>query len=105
MWERAPSARAGEWLFRGVSPGSCGLASVTLVRVRQWAPGQCSVHVEVFQRCSSPFWKLHGSQRSSRRFPFSTLESCSSLYKVIKFSTKKVPRTKSLKTRMFHTLL
>ncbi|XP_055360533.1 uncharacterized protein si:dkey-21e13.3 [Betta splendens] len=105
VWERAASVRAGEWLFHGVSPHACGFASVTVVRVWQWAPGQCSVHIQVFQRCSPVFWRLHGGGRSPRWFPFSTLESCSNLYKVIKFSTKKVPRTKSLKTRMFHTLL
>ncbi|XP_039645129.1 rap1 GTPase-GDP dissociation stimulator 1 [Perca fluviatilis] len=106
VWERVASVRPGESVFHGVSPHTCGLdSSVTLVCVSQWAPGQYAVNIEVFQRCSSSFWNLHGNKRNTRWFPFSSLGSCSHLYKVIKFSTRKVPRTKSLKTRVFHTFL
>lgn len=106
IWERGAPVRPGESTFYGVSPHTCGFASsVTLLRVSQWAPGQYAVNIEVFQRCSSSFWSLHGSKRTTGWFLFSSLGSCSNLYKVIKFSTKKVPRTKSLKTRMFHILL
>ncbi|XP_078135400.1 rap1 GTPase-GDP dissociation stimulator 1-A [Sander vitreus] len=106
VWERGASVRPGESVFHGVYPHTCGLASsVTLVCVSQWAPGQYAVNIEVFQRCSSSFWSLHGNKRNTRWFPFSSLGSCSNLYKVIKFSTRNVPRTKSLKTRVFHTFL
>ncbi|XP_029312888.1 LOW QUALITY PROTEIN: rap1 GTPase-GDP dissociation stimulator 1-like [Cottoperca gobio] len=106
VWERGASVRPGESVFHGVSPHTCGFASsVTLVCVSQWAPGQYAVNIEVFQRCSSSFWSLHGNKRTARWFPFSRLGNCSNLYKVIKFSTRSVPRTKSLKTRVFHTFL
>uniref|UniRef100_UPI0037E83F3E rap1 GTPase-GDP dissociation stimulator 1-A n=1 Tax=Semicossyphus pulcher TaxID=241346 RepID=UPI0037E83F3E len=106
VWERGASVRPGESVFHGVSPHTCGFASsVILVCVSQWAPGQYAVKIEVFQRCSSSFWSLHGNRQGAGWFRFSTLGSCSNLYKVIKFSTKNVPRTKSLRTRVFHSLL
>ncbi|KAL6094600.1 uncharacterized protein ACO6RY_15975 [Pungitius sinensis] len=107
VWERAAaSVRPGEWVFHGVSPHTCGLASsVTLVRVSQWAPGQCAVDVEVFQRRSSSFWGLGGDKRPARWSPFLGLGSCSSLYKVLRFSKGSTPGSRSLKTRMFHTFL
>ncbi len=106
VWERGASVRPGESVFHGVSPHTCGFASsVTLVCVSQWAPGHYAVNIEVFQRCSSSFWSLHGNKRTARWFPFSSLGSCSNLYRVIKFSTRNVPRTRSLRTRVFHTFL
>lgn len=106
VWERGASVRPGQCVFHGVSPHTCGLASsVIMVCVSQWAPGQYAVNIEVFQRCSSSFWSLHGNKRTPRRFPFSSLGSCSNLCKVVKFSMGNVPRTKSLKIRMFHTFL
>ncbi|XP_034716942.1 rap1 GTPase-GDP dissociation stimulator 1 [Etheostoma cragini] len=106
VWERCASVRPGELVFHGVSPHTCGVASsVTLVCVSQKAPGQYAVNIEVFQRCSSSFWSFHRNKRNTRWFPFSSLGSCSNLYKVIKFSTRNVPQTKSLKTRVFHTFL
>lgn len=106
VWERGVSVRPGESVFHGVSPHTCGFASsVTLVCVSQWAPGQYAVNIEVFQRCSSSFWSLHGNKRTARWFPFFSLGNCSNLYKVIRFSTRNVPRTKSLRTRVFHTFL
>ncbi|XP_067432379.1 rap1 GTPase-GDP dissociation stimulator 1 [Thunnus thynnus] len=106
VWERGASVRPGESVFHGVPPHSCGFASsVTLVRVSNWAPGQYAVNIEVFQRCSSSFWNLHGNRQTARWFPFSSLGSCSNFYKVIKLSTRNVPQTKSLKTRVFHTFL
>ncbi|XP_073346482.1 rap1 GTPase-GDP dissociation stimulator 1-A [Pagrus major] len=106
VWERGASVRPGESVFHGVSPHTCGFASsVTLVCVSQWAPGQYAVNIEVFQRCSSSFWNLHGNKRTARWFPFSGFGSCSNLFKVIRFSTRNVPRTKSLRTRVFHTFL
>ncbi|XP_026171497.1 rap1 GTPase-GDP dissociation stimulator 1 isoform X1 [Mastacembelus armatus] len=106
VWERGVSVKPGESVFHGISPHTCGFASsVILVRVSQWAPGQYSVNIEVFQRCSSSFWNLHGNKQTTHWFPFPSLGSCSNLYKVIKFSTRTVPRTKSLKTRVFHTFL
>lgn len=106
VWERGASVRPGESVFHGISPHTCGFASsVTLVRVSQWAPGQYAVNIEVFQRCSSSFWNLHGNKRTARWFPLSGLWSGSNLYKLIKFSTRNVPRRKSLKTRVFHTFL
>ncbi|KAA8581344.1 rap1 GTPase-GDP dissociation stimulator 1 [Etheostoma spectabile] len=106
VWERCASVRPGELVFHGVSPHTCGVASsVTLVCVSQWAPGQYAVNIEVIQRCSSSFWSLHRNKRNTRWFPFSSLGSCSNLYKVIKFSRRNVPQTKSLKTRVFHTFL
>ncbi|KAM7370520.1 hypothetical protein PAMP_010057 [Pampus punctatissimus] len=104
IWERGASVRPEECVFHGVSPHTCGFtSSVTLVRVSQWAPGQYAVNIEVFQRCSSSFWNLHGNKQTARWFPFSSLGSCSNFYKVI--SMKNLPRVKSLKTRMFHTFL
>ncbi|XP_030611447.1 uncharacterized protein LOC115798661 [Archocentrus centrarchus] len=106
VWERGASVRPGESVFHGVSPHTCGFASsVTLVRVSQWGPGQYAVSIEVFQRCSSSFWNLHGNKQTAHWSPFSSLGSCSNLYKLIKFSTRNIPRTKSLKTRVFHTFL
>lgn len=106
VWERGAPVRPGESVFHGVSPLTCGFASsVIMVCVSQWAPGQYAVNIEVFQRCSSSFWTLHGDKRTARWFPFSRLGSCSNLSKVINFSTRNLPRTKSLKTRMFHTFL
>uniref|UniRef100_A0A3B4ULF4 Si:dkey-21e13.3 n=1 Tax=Seriola dumerili TaxID=41447 RepID=A0A3B4ULF4_SERDU len=106
VWERGASVRPGESVFHGVSPHTCGFASsVTLVRVSQWAPGQYAVNIEVFQRCSSSFWNLHGNKRTARWFPISSLWNSSNLYKLMKFSTRNVPRTKSLRTRVFHTFL
>ncbi|KAG8008731.1 Rap1 GTPase-GDP dissociation stimulator 1 [Nibea albiflora] len=105
VWERGTSVRPGESVFHGVSPHTCGFASsVTLVCVSQSAPGQYAVNIEVFQRCSSSFWNLHGNKQTARWSPFSSLGN-SNLYKVIKFSTRNIPRTKSLRTRMFHTFL
>ncbi|XP_070401542.1 uncharacterized protein si:dkey-21e13.3 isoform X2 [Nothobranchius furzeri] len=106
IWERGVSLRPGECVFHGVSPHTCGFASsVTLVRVSQWGPGQYAVSIEDFQRCSSSFWNSHGNKRAQHWFPFFSLGSCSNMLKVIKFSTRNVPRTKSLKTRVFHTFL
>lgn len=106
VWERGASVRPGQCVFHGVSPRTCGFASsVIMVCVSQWAPGQYAVNIEVFQRCSSSFWSLHGNKRTPRWFPFSSLGSCSNLFKVVKFSMRNVPRTKSLKIRMFHTFL
>lgn len=106
VWERGASVRPGESVFHGVSPHTCGFdSSVTLVRVSQWGPGQYAVSIEVFQRCSSSFWNLHGNKRTAHWSPFSSFGSCSNLYKLIKFSTRNIPRTKSLKTRVFHTFL
>ncbi|XP_069016301.1 rap1 GTPase-GDP dissociation stimulator 1-A isoform X2 [Embiotoca jacksoni] len=106
VWEKGASVRPGESVFHGVSPRTCGFASsVTLVRVSQWGPGQYAVNVEVFQRCSCSFWNLHGNKRAARWFPFSTLGTCSNLYKVIKFSKRSVPRRTSLKSRVFQTFL
>ncbi|XP_074519903.1 rap1 GTPase-GDP dissociation stimulator 1 [Halichoeres trimaculatus] len=106
VWERGASMRPGESVYHGVSPHTCGFASsVILVCVSQWAPGQYAVKIEVFQRCSSSFWSLHGNRQGASWFPFSSLGSCSNFYKVIKFSTKNIPRTKSLRTRVFHSLL
>ncbi|KAG7222264.1 hypothetical protein INR49_027268 [Caranx melampygus] len=76
VWERGASVRPGESVFHGISPHTCGFASsVTLVRVSQWAPGQYTVNIEVFQRCSSSFWNLHGNKRTARWFPLSGLWS------------------------------
>ncbi|KAL3051728.1 hypothetical protein OYC64_001875 [Pagothenia borchgrevinki] len=106
VWERGASVRPGETVFHGVSPHTCDFASsVTLVCVSQWAPGQYAVNIEVFQRCSSSFWSLHGNKRNARWFPFSRLGSFSNLLKMIKFSTRSVPGTKSLRNRVFHTFL
>ncbi|XP_058477380.1 uncharacterized protein si:dkey-21e13.3 [Solea solea] len=106
VWERGLSVRPGESVFHGVSPHACGFASsVTLVRACRWASGQYAVNIEVFQRCSSSFWLLHGNKRTSRWFPFSGARGCSNLLRLIKFPVRNVPRTKSLRTRMFHTLL
>ncbi|XP_012718196.2 rap1 GTPase-GDP dissociation stimulator 1 [Fundulus heteroclitus] len=106
IWERGVPLRLGECVFHGVSPHTCGFASsVTLVRVSQWGPGQCMVSIEDFQRCSSSFWNLHGNKRAAHWFPFFSLGNCSNMFKVIKFSTRNIPRTKSLKTRVFHTFL
>ncbi|XP_054898466.1 rap1 GTPase-GDP dissociation stimulator 1 isoform X2 [Poeciliopsis prolifica] len=106
IWERGVPVRPGECVFHGVSPHTCGFASsVTLVRVSQWGPGQYMVSIEDFQRCSSSFWNLHGNKRAVHWFPFFSLGSCSNMFKVIKFSTRNIPRTKSLKTRVFHTFL
>ncbi|XP_071394408.1 rap1 GTPase-GDP dissociation stimulator 1-B [Centroberyx affinis] len=106
VWERGVSVRPGETVFHGISPHTCGFgSSVTLVRVSQWAPGQYAVSIEVFQRCSSSFWNLHGNKRTVRCFPLAGLGGCSNLYKVVKHSARTVPRTQSLRTRVFHTLL
>ncbi|XP_005725972.1 uncharacterized protein LOC102211355 isoform X2 [Pundamilia nyererei] len=106
VWKRGASVRPGESVFHGVSPHTCGFdSSVTLVRVSQWGPGQYAVSIEVFQRCSSSFWNLHGNKRTAHWSPFSSFGSCSNLYKLLKFSTRNIPRTKSLKTRVFHTFL
>ncbi|XP_010787820.1 rap1 GTPase-GDP dissociation stimulator 1 [Notothenia coriiceps] len=106
VWERGASVRPGETVFHSVSPHTCDFASsVTLVCVSQWAPGQYAVNIEVFQRCSSSFWSLHGNKRNARCFPFSRLGSFSNLLKIIKFSTRSVPGTKSLRNRVFHTFL
>ncbi|XP_053270311.1 rap1 GTPase-GDP dissociation stimulator 1 [Pleuronectes platessa] len=106
VWERGASVRPDESVFHGVSPHTCGFASsVILVRVSRWAPGQHTVNIEVFQRCSSSFWSLHGNQRTAHWFPPSSWESFSNLYKMIKFPGRNVPWIKSLKTRMFQTFL
>ncbi|KAM9424792.1 rap1 GTPase-GDP dissociation stimulator 1-A [Pholidichthys leucotaenia] len=105
LWQRGASVRPGESVFHGVSPHTCFFSTVTLVRVSQWGPGQYAVSIEAFQRCSSSFWNLHGNKQTARWFPFFSLGSCSNLYKGIKFSTRNIPRTKSLRTRVFHTFL
>ncbi|XP_061564566.1 rap1 GTPase-GDP dissociation stimulator 1-A [Cololabis saira] len=106
VWERGATVRPGESLFHGVSPHTCGFASaVTLVRVSQWGPGQVVVSIEDFQRCSSSFWNLHGNKRASGWFPSLHLGSCANVFKVVRFSTRNIPRKKSLKTRVFHTFL
>ncbi|PWA21712.1 hypothetical protein CCH79_00003258, partial [Gambusia affinis] len=99
IWERGVPVRPGECVFHGVSPHTCGFASsVKLIRVLQWGPSQYMVSIEDFQRCSSSFWNLHGNKRAVHWFPFFNLGSCSNMFKVIKFSTRNIPRTKSLKT-------
>ncbi|KAM9715592.1 uncharacterized protein ACNS7B_021855 [Menidia menidia] len=106
IWERGAPMRPGESVFHGVSPHTCGFASsVTLVRVSQWGPGQYEVSIEDFQRCSSSFWNLHGNKRAARWSPFFSSGSFSNFFKGIKFSTRNVPSTRSLKTRVFHTFL
>ncbi|KAK5881505.1 hypothetical protein CesoFtcFv8_022291 [Champsocephalus esox] len=106
VWERGASVRPGETVFHGASPHTCDVASsVTLVCVSQWAPGQYAVNIDVFQRCSSSFWSLHGNKRNARWFPFFRLGSFSNLLRIIKFSTSSVPGTKSLRNRVFHTFL
>ncbi|XP_037547106.1 rap1 GTPase-GDP dissociation stimulator 1 [Nematolebias whitei] len=106
VWERGASVRPGECVFHGVAARTCGFASsATLLRVSQWGPGQYAVSIEDFQRCSSSFWNLHRNKRAHHWFPFFSLGSCSNMFKVMNFSTRNVPRTKSLKTRVFHTFL
>ncbi|XP_029954643.1 rap1 GTPase-GDP dissociation stimulator 1 [Salarias fasciatus] len=105
-WERGASVRPGEAVFHGVSPHTCGFASsVILLRASQFGPGQYAVNIEVFQRCSSSFWSLHGNRRTAGCFPFSGWGGWPNLYKLMKFSTKSGPRSRSLKIRVFHTLL
>lgn len=106
IWERGESVRPGECVFHGTFPHTCGFASsVTLVRVSQWGPGQCAVSIEDFQRCSSSFWNFYRNKQAQHWFPFFSSGSCSNLFKGMKFSTRNVPRTKSLRTRVFHTFL
>lgn len=105
-WQRGVSVRPGETTFHGVSPHTCGfVSSVIMVHVCQRAQGQYVVNVEVFQRCSSSFWRLHRNKRTTRLFPLSSLGSYSNLCKMIKFLMGNIPQTKSLKIRMFHTFL
>ncbi|XP_024913356.1 rap1 GTPase-GDP dissociation stimulator 1 isoform X2 [Cynoglossus semilaevis] len=106
VWERGVSVKPGETVFHGVSPHTCGFASSVIhVCVSQWASGQYAVNFEVFQRCSSSFWLLHGNKATAGWSPFSGFGACSSLYQFLKAPAKNIPNTKSLKTRMFHTLL
>lgn len=106
VWERGVSLKPGESMFRGVTPHTCGFGStVTVVHVSQWAPGQYTVSMEVFQRCSSAFWNLHRNKWTVRRFPLSSLGGCTNFYNVVKYSVRNVPRTRSLRTWMFHTFL
>lgn len=106
VWERGASVRAEEWVFRGVTLHICGFSStVTTVRLSQWAPGQYAVSIEVFQRCSSAFWNLHMKNRAAQRFSLSGLSTFPELYKVIKYSAQNMTKTRSLRTRMFQTLL
>ncbi|KAM6951495.1 rap1 GTPase-GDP dissociation stimulator 1-B [Aplochiton taeniatus] len=106
VWKRGVSLRPEESVFRGVSAHTCGFSStVTTVRLFQWAPGQYTVSIEVFQRCSSALWNLHMKNRTVRRFPLSGLNAFPELYKVIKYSAQNITKTRSLKTRMFQTFL
>lgn len=106
VWRRAAPLRPGESVFHGVSPPrTCGISSsVIAVHVCQRAPGHCAVSVEVFQRCSASFWSLHGKRRSGR-FPSPGLVSCSDLCKMMSCCRRNLPRSRSLRTRMFHTFL
>ncbi|XP_028332644.1 rap1 GTPase-GDP dissociation stimulator 1 [Gouania willdenowi] len=105
-WEQGVSLKPGECVFHGVAPRACGFASAgTLVRVSQWGPGHYAVNIEVFQRYSPSFWSLHANKPTARWFSLSSFGSSLNLYKLIKFSTNNVPRMRSLRTRMFHTLL
>lgn len=106
VWERGMSVRPEECLFTGAQAKS-GSRSwsgswVTVVRVAQFGPGQYSVNMEVIKRCASNLW---GSEQRHRTSLFSVVRTGSNVYKVIKHWSRNIPRTKSLKTRMFHTFL
>lgn len=105
-WERGVSMRPGECTFTGSTPLKCGQtgSSVTVVKVTQFAPGQFAVNMEVIQRCSPRFWGVLKDGERPRSL-FSVVRTGSNVYKVIKHWSRNIPRTKSLKTRMFHTFL
>ncbi|XP_072291304.1 rap1 GTPase-GDP dissociation stimulator 1-A [Eucyclogobius newberryi] len=105
VWERGVAMRPGECTFTGSAPLKCGWAGswVTVVKVCQLAPGQFSVNMDVMRRCSPRFW---GSlEQTPQKSLFSVVRTGSSVYRVLKHWNRNRTRTKSLKTRMFHTFL
>ncbi|KAK7918700.1 hypothetical protein WMY93_009984 [Mugilogobius chulae] len=109
-WERGVAMRPGECTFTGSAPSRSGWAGswVTVVRACQFAPGQFSVNVEVMRRCSPGFLGNAGVLGPAE-VPLLRGPDRLQRYKVLKHwtrnRTKNRTRTRSLKTRMFHTLL
>ncbi|XP_057215335.1 rap1 GTPase-GDP dissociation stimulator 1 isoform X2 [Triplophysa rosa] len=105
-WDEGAHFSEGERVFRGTSRYSFGFSSaVTVVRLKQ-TNGQYSVTVEVLQRCSTLLWGASNRRQAGHRLPNLThLGSCPKLYKVIKCSVKNIPRNRSLRATVFHTLL
>ncbi|XP_056628075.1 rap1 GTPase-GDP dissociation stimulator 1 [Triplophysa dalaica] len=105
-WDEGAHFSEGERVFRGTSRYSFGFSSaVTVVRLKQ-TNGHYSVTVEVLQRCSTLLWGANnGRQAGHRLLNLTHLGSCPKLYKVIKCSVKNIPRYRSLRATVFHSLL
>ncbi|XP_056887188.1 rap1 GTPase-GDP dissociation stimulator 1-A [Takifugu flavidus] len=106
VWERGVSVRPGESLFRAVSRHTCGFTfSLIEVRVSRRAPAQYVVDVEVARRYSPGCWSLRGSTGTIRTpLPLFDPGGDSKTWKVSKV-TRRVPQSRSLKTRVFHSFL
>lgn len=105
VWERGVSVRPGESLFHAVSRHTCGFTcSLIEVRVSQRAPAQYVVNVEVTRRYSPGCWSLCGSTGTIRT-PLFDSGGESKTWKVSKVPTRRVPQSRSLKTRVFHSFL
>ncbi|XP_029700891.1 uncharacterized protein [Takifugu rubripes] len=106
VWERGVSVRPGESLFHAVSRHTCGFTfSLIEVRVCRRAPAQYVVDVEVARRYSPGCWSLRGSTGTIRTpLPLFDPGGDSKTWKVSKV-TRRVPQSRSLKTRVFHSFL
>ncbi|XP_064177108.1 rap1 GTPase-GDP dissociation stimulator 1 isoform X1 [Anguilla rostrata] len=105
-WEELGRVSQGELAYRGAHRHPFGFSSkVTVVRLIQRSGNQHLVTVEVVHRCSRALWGAYVAQRTGRRFRPAPFEACPQFHRIIKFGVRNVPKTQSLKSRMFHTFL
>ncbi|XP_035259331.1 uncharacterized protein si:dkey-21e13.3 isoform X2 [Anguilla anguilla] len=105
-WEELSRVSQGELAYRGAHRHPFGFSSkVTVVRLNQRSGNQHSVTVEVVHRCSRALWGAYVAQRTGRRFRPAPFEACPQFHRIIKFGVRNIPKTQSLKSRVFHTFL
>ncbi|KAJ8416110.1 hypothetical protein AAFF_G00381320 [Aldrovandia affinis] len=109
VWERLGHVGEGEQVYRGTRKTSFGFSSmVTMVRLSQRTGAQHSVTVEVTYRCSRALWSAHAARQAGRRFPSTTFGAWPNirhLCRAIKYGVRNLPKTRSLKSKVFHTFL
>ncbi|KAJ8365402.1 hypothetical protein SKAU_G00142330 [Synaphobranchus kaupii] len=105
-WEELGHVSEGEVAYRGTHRHSFTFASkVTVVRLNQRSGNRHSVTVEVVHRCSRALWGAHVARQTGGRFRPSLFEVCRRFYRIIKYGIRNIPKTRSLKSRVFHTFL
>ncbi|XP_061086378.1 rap1 GTPase-GDP dissociation stimulator 1-A [Conger conger] len=105
-WEELGHVSEGEVAYRGTHRHSLGFSSkVTVVRLNQRSGNQHTVTVEVVHRCSRALWGAHIARQTARQFRPTPFQVCHRFCQIIKNRVRNLPKTRSLKARLFHTFL